>query len=266
MPLAAEAGTLVVGEPVNITGRPGYDNQPAFLPDSDALLYTSIGEDAQAEIWRYDIPTRRRERMTHSSELEYSPTLLPGGDGFSVVRVEADGRQRLWRFEADWTGPRLLAPDVEPVGYHAWIDPTTVALYILGAGEEQPSTLEIFDLRQGTRRPVARAVGRSIAAVPGRREVSYVDMDRADGWWIAVLDLATSTRRALVETLPHCEDYAWTPDGTLLMPCGSGLYRFEPASAGWQRIAEFEGRGLRELSRVAISPDGRWLALVGADS
>src|SRR3954452_5210218 len=38
-------GRVSVGAPVNVTARPGYDNQPFFLADGRRFLYTSIRED-----------------------------------------------------------------------------------------------------------------------------------------------------------------------------------------------------------------------------
>ena len=45
-------------DPINITDRPGYDNQPAFLPDGSGILYTSIHDDGQADIYEYIIATK----------------------------------------------------------------------------------------------------------------------------------------------------------------------------------------------------------------
>ncbi len=85
--LRVSHGRASVGAPVNVTGRPGYDNQPMFLPDGRAFLYTSIREDSQADIYRYDIARATSSRVTATRESEYSPTPLPDGTGFSVVRV-----------------------------------------------------------------------------------------------------------------------------------------------------------------------------------
>ncbi len=134
-----------VGAPVNVTHRPGYDNQPAFLPGGRSFLYTVIGDDAQADIYRYDLAAGKSTRLTTTTESEYSPTPLPQGRGFSVVRVEPDSTQRLWAFDLDGSHPRLLLPGVKPVGYHAWIDSVTVAVFVLGS----PATLQLADLRTG---------------------------------------------------------------------------------------------------------------------
>ncbi|HEX9216853.1 MAG TPA: hypothetical protein VF864_07725, partial [Gemmatimonadales bacterium] len=72
--LRVAQGRVSVGVPVNVTARPGYDNQPFFLPDGRAFLYTSIREDSQADIYRYDIDTKTSIRLTTTRESEYSPT------------------------------------------------------------------------------------------------------------------------------------------------------------------------------------------------
>src|SRR5205814_494402 len=47
-------GRVAVGAPVNVTHRPGYDNQPFFTADGRGFLFTAV-TDGQADIWRYDI-------------------------------------------------------------------------------------------------------------------------------------------------------------------------------------------------------------------
>src|SRR5437879_453999 len=131
-------GRVQVGTPVNVTARPGYDNQPFFLPDGGAFLYTSIRADSQADIYRYDLRTATSVRLTATRESEYSPTPPPDRPGFSAVRVEADSTQRLWAFDWDGARSRLVLDSIKPVGYHAWGDGRSVALFVLGA----PPTLQ----------------------------------------------------------------------------------------------------------------------------
>src|SRR5947209_13786774 len=69
-PVRVGRGTLVVGAPVNVTKRPGYDNQPSFTPDSRAILFTSVRADAQADIYRYGISTKATSRLTNTPESE----------------------------------------------------------------------------------------------------------------------------------------------------------------------------------------------------
>jgi hypothetical protein len=149
--LTRENGALRIGTPRNVTRRPGYDNQPAWTADGGAVLFTRIGADGQADAFRLDAATGAVRQLTRTAESEYSPTPLPGG-GFSAVRVEADSTQRLWRFAADGGDPRLVFSEIAPVGYHAWADASTAALFVLG----EPATLRLADARTGESREVAR--------------------------------------------------------------------------------------------------------------
>src|SRR5687768_13073886 len=126
-----ENGKIEVAGSRNITNRMGYDNQHHFLPDSKKLFLTSIREDEQADIFLYEIGTASAKRLTNTAESEYSPTLTPDGHFFSTIRVEKDGTQRLWKFPLSGGNPVLILEQVKPVGYHAWIDPNSLALFIL---------------------------------------------------------------------------------------------------------------------------------------
>lgn len=267
--LAGEGAEPAVAGIVNLTDRPGYDNQPSFTPDGRALLYTSIREDGQADTYRYDLETGRTVRLTRTAESEYSATVVPAGDGFSVVRVEADSAQRLWRFELDGTPGSVLLPDVEPVGYHAWADARHVALYVLG----EPSSLRLADLRTGRAVTMARNIGRSIQPVPGASAVTFVQYvaegaegaERAEGEaWITRLELPDRETRRLVRAASGAEDHAWTPEGVLLMGQGSRLFRWA-GSGGWSELTDLSDAGISGITRLAVSPDGSRIALVAED-
>src|SRR5262249_43897471 len=155
-------GTPAVARALNITHTPGYDNQPSFTPDGASILFTSNRGDRQTDIYRYDIADATTTRVTNTPESEYSPTVTPDRAHLSVIPVEADGTQRLWRFTLQGEQPELVLERVKPVGYHAWTDDHTLALYVLG----QPATLQLADTRSGNAVEIARGIGRSIQRVP----------------------------------------------------------------------------------------------------
>jgi len=254
-------GRISVGAPVNVTARPGYDNQPYFLPDGRAFLYTSIRADSQADIYRYDLARRTSVRLTATRESEYSPTPLPDGTGFSAVRVEADSTQRLWAFDWDGTHPRLVLDSIKPVGYHAWGDAHTVALFVLGS----PPTLQIADTRTpGTRgEVVGRDIGRSLQQVPGREAIAFVQRDSVAGAWIKEVDLRTRAVTPLVRAVDGADFFTWTPTGIVLMARGTTLYQWNPRrGAAWEAVADFAAAGLTNVTRLAVSADGDRLAFV----
>jgi hypothetical protein len=125
---------------------------------------------------------------------------------------------------------------VKPVGYHAWADDHTLALFVLG----QPATLQIADTRTGTARVIARDIGRSIQRIPGSTPVSsisFVQRERSGDtatFVIKELDPATGATTVLIPAVAGSTeaDCAWTPDGTLLMVKGGVLYSWKRGQSG----------------------------------
>lgn len=206
-------GTLIVGTPANITNSPGYDNQPAFTPDGRSILFSSVRSAAPAassaaaslpvvpatpaaipatDIYRYDIASKQVARVTSTPEGEFSPTVMPDGRRMSVIRVEADGTQRLWSFTMDGQSPALVLADVKPVGYHAWIDDHTLALFVLGSRGE-PATLQVADTKTGKSEVIARDIGTSVKRMPSGA-VSFVQREPRAGGTAA----ATTVRQLTV--------------------------------------------------------------------
>ena len=257
--LARRGDSLVVGPAENVTRRPGYDNQPSFVADASALLYTVIGADAQADIWRYDLRRRRTERVTTTPESEYSATAMPGGTRFSVVRVERDSTQRVWSFALDGSDPQLVLSGLQPVGYHAWLGPNRLAAFVLG----RPATLHVID-RDGSNDEVrARDIGRSLQRIPGQNWHSFTRQDNTGELWITAQPFEGGPLAPLVPAAHDNEYHVWTPEGSLLSATEGSIVRWNGHTGDdgeWLPIATVPG--VRNISRLAVSPDGRWLAFV----
>jgi hypothetical protein len=255
-------GRLSFGAPKNITARPGYDNQPSFMPTGLALIYTSMREGNQADIYRYDIRTGTTTRVTGTNESEYSPTVTPDGKHISVIRVEKDSTQRLWRFPLGGGEPSLLLENIKPVGYHAWAGADKLVLFVLGS----PNTLQLVDVATGRAEIVASNVGRSLHRMPSSNNVSFVHKQAAGEWVIKELDVATKKITPVIKTLPGSEDYVWTPAGDLIMAAGARLYKFTPGrDREWRMAADFSSRGINEITRLAVNPRGNRLAFVASE-
>lgn len=252
-------GNVRVGTPENISNNPGYDNQPFFLPDGRALLFTSMRDGKQTDVYQYTLASHALTQLTATRESEYSPK--PIGDGrFSAIRVESDGSQRLWAFPMAGGSPSLLLPEVKPVGYHTWADMNTVVLFVLG----EPPTLRIADLKTGKAEIIGERPGRCLVQTPAGT-VSFVQKGGAkEPWQIVELDPRTRKKTPVTETLEGREDYAWLPDGRLLMASGSKIFIWgkDNRVPVWQEIADLGAAGLANITRLAVSPDGKRLALV----
>jgi hypothetical protein len=119
---------------------------------------------------------------------------------------------------------------------------------------------------------LATDVGRSIQRMPGTgtaRHISFVQREHApDGstaLQIRELDPATGTITPLTPAVAGSReaDVAWMPDGTLLMAKDDVLYAWRRGDTGWRAVADLKQLSLHGVSRLAVSPAGDRLALVG---
>lgn len=256
-------GKLVIDSLRNITHRPGYDNQPVFTPDGKHILFTEY-LNAQSDIFRCDLENDSLVRLTVTKESEYSPSIMPNGNDFSVVRVELDSTQRLWRFDLvpERAVPQLLLKTIKPVGYQAWIDDTTIALFILG----DTNTLHIVGVPAEKDEKVIGEIGRSLhkSGGPRARNVSFVHKFSEKEWWVKEYDLDSKSIRKLIQTLPGREDFAIMRDGSLLMGDSSRIYYWKGGTPpDWQMLSDFSRSGISQISRIAVSPRGDRIAVVG---
>ena len=262
---------------INISNNPGYDNQPSFLPDSSGLLFSSNRDGKQMDIYRYDIASKNVSQVTNTPEGEYSPTVTPDRRTFSAIRTEGDGAQRLWRFDLDGSNPRVILENVKPVGYHAWIDDSHLALFILGSGGV-PATLQLADTKTGLAAVAATGIGRSILIRPGKGTVSYLATGETPRVF-KELDPKTGASTTLIAPVEGSQDVAWLPDGRLLMARGATISSWTPGSTSWSifrettddlrvkdglmvRTARPQRPSINNITRMAASPDGKWLAFV----
>lgn len=243
----------------NITNRRGYDNQPAW--DGNKLIYYTSQSSGQTDIYEIDFESARITQLTATPESEYSAALTPDGRAITVVRVERDSAQRLWRFPKDRSSPSVILPDIKPVGYFAWLDSTRIALFVLG----NPNTLQIGDSRVGTAQVVTANIGRSLQRVPGGRRASYLHR-AGNRWMLETVDPVQRANRFDIDTigpLPDSADYVvWRSDTELYTASGSRILRMRLPDKTWRLVEDLGSKGIRRISRLALSPDGSRLAIV----
>lgn len=268
VPLSGGLASMKAAKPVPLSVAPGYDNQPMFSPDDSRVLFAANRDGKQSDIYQFERAGGRIAQLTQTAENENSPTFVPAGLGpagsFSVVQTEPDRSQRLWRFDAAGKNPQLLLADVKPVGYHAWVEPDHLVMFILG----QPATLQVGRVATGKAEVVAKDIGRSIHRIPGTRLVSFVQREAASVFWIKQIDIDSRQITPLVQTVEGSSDrdYAWMPDGkTLVMTAGTKVFSWTRGAAAWSEVFDGTAYQLGALSRLAVSPAGDAVALVVAE-
>jgi hypothetical protein len=270
--MTVENGRIKIGAPINITARPGYDNQPAFMPheadhEGEAVFYTSTRDDAQADIYRYDVVTKRTTRVTRTApESEYSAAVLMEEQAIAVVRVEKDSTQRIWRVPLGGGESTVLSPGIKPVGYFAQLPEGRYGMFVLG----RPNALVISQPGGQRGDTVARNIARSIQRHARTSTLTFVQIGADSSRVLNEVDPKTRQVTPIAKMTRDMEFHAWLPDGKVLVAQGSTLQMFDPSAKGedrtWKTVADLSAHGVRDLSRLAISPKGDWIAFVATPS
>ncbi len=248
-----------LSNPRNITNSPGYDNQPFFMPDGESLLYSSDDGFGQTDVYRYNIDARSERRLTFTPHSEYSPTLTPDGKHFSCIILERNGDQYLWQYPINGAVPQKVT-EVNPIGYHCWINKDLLCVFVVG----KPNTLHMIDLKTNTNEKIADDPGTTLLPVPGgHHDMTFVDLSDDHNWVLKKLDTKSKEITTLIPMHKGKQYYTWTPNGILLMGDGKRLYKFDPKiDKEWIELANLTDYGIKNFTRLTVSPKGDLLAVV----
>jgi hypothetical protein len=254
-------GALRIGTPRNVTQRDGYDNQPWFLRDGSAFLYSSE-RAGQTDIFRYDLSTGTSVRITHTPENEYSPSLPLDGTRMMVVRWPTDmSTGALWWFTPEGLPIEQARGSVARVGYYTFADERTLALFI----NDSVQSFMLSDTQTGDTIRVGQEMsGSAPRTIPGERAVSFLRRHEDGTWWLSRLDVDDRAVTPLVPMLDGVANYAWTPGGAVMAAQGATIYRWTPGDDTWREIVTFADPALQAITRIAITDAGDRIAFVSA--
>jgi Tol biopolymer transport system component len=253
-----ENGKLTFSQPLNITNRVGYDNQPYFMPDGKGLLYVAYRDTIQSDVYRYDLAKKKTSQVTNTKESEYSPNLSPDGKNISVVRVDKDNGQRFYSMPSNDVTQVHFIKGSDSIGYYCWLNDSSLAMFILG----DAMTLQVLDIKTAGRKLIASDIGRCIKLSPDKKRMYFVLKQNEREWSIFSLDIATNGLTKVVATLKGSEDFAIMPDDSFLMGSEGKLYQYKPASdKDWQQVADFTS-SLIDFYRITVNAKGDRIALV----
>lgn len=273
-------GKLTSTEPLNITNRKGYDNQPSFSNNGKRIYY-SANYSGTNDIYCYDIESGRTFTITNTpGTSEFSPTEAPEGGSILSVFIEKDSvTQRVWRINLRNRKEKVFGANHDSIGYF-WplvnelvsgpsfmsngvsvrrsYTEYDLAVFVLGTNEYN-HTLRIIDpfRKQRPEKILDDSIGRCIRTVEGKHMLTYVKKT-ARGNFLKFYD--QWQRKVVAEYFlgRENEDYCW--NGTVLYYTDETMIKAVDFTNGFdkpQEIGSLElvDYGIKNMKRIACFGD-----------
>lgn len=245
----------ILKDPLNITNREGYDNQPSFSSDGKRLYYVSIKEDKQADIYYYDMGGKLNVPFTKTKVSEYSPTLIGNGGFLASVVVEADSAQRIHYINI-LSGIDDNKLEMDSVGYFTFLNTDTVIYYKL----TNPHSLRYYVTSTNEDKWLGNAPIRTFRTVNrhsfiyGLKDSTQVNFYKYD------FLLQKASRYA---TYPSTnEDIVWHPLWGLIKSEEEKLLRFDELKSEWILLFDLASFDIKKITRFAFDPKTKYLVVV----
>lgn len=255
--------TFSLINPVNITNRDGYDNQPFFNADGSFLYYTSIREN-QSDIFEYNFKKAKSKQLTKTPESEYSPQII-GDTAISVVRVDKDSLQRLYLYDLKNKNVSLLTKHQDSVGYYEWINDSTLAIFVL----PEPFELRIITIGQKKYKKVTENLGHSFHLNPITGNLMFITEYGPGEWFISELkniDTYNFEVNPIINCIDNAMNFTVSKNGDILLTTGPKVYKYNPKyDKNWIIIYDGTADGFKHFYRISINDEMTKIALVTKD-
>ncbi|MFK7810933.1 MAG: nuclear transport factor 2 family protein [Maribacter sp.] len=242
----------------NISNNEGYDNQPSFY-DDNTILFSST-RNGQTDIAKYDISTKQVSWAADTpGGSEYSPLRIPNSENISAIRLDTSGLQRLYNYGA--SSSKLVRKDAK-VGYQVWYNKDVLVNTIL---VENRMDLVLSNFKDDINLTVAKNVGRSLHKIPNTELISFLTSE--DGVnALKTLNPITGEIKPLQGLPKGIRDICWLNDGRLLFPMGKSIVSVNPKNQESPQVLHlFQEAEINQISRMAVSPDGKYLVFVSEE-
>lgn len=242
----------------NISNNKGYNNQPSFIAN-ETLVFAGNNE-GQTDIVEYSLNTKSKKWFNQKTEGgEYSPQTFPTINDVAAVRLDKNGLQRLYRYDSQTGKSTELIKDLQ-IAYFAFYNDEKILATVL---DSDKMNLVLIDLQSKKTDTLFYNAGRSLQKVPKTNSMSYSLVNEEGNLDLYLLDM-NSYENFFVTQLPiGIQDYVWINDTQILVGSGNKLYMYDTlGESEWTRVASLEDYGLKNITRMAISPNGKKLAIV----
>jgi hypothetical protein len=255
--LKIKGKSISVDNPVNITNRKGYDNQPFFHPEKSLIYYVSADTTGETDIMVYDFQKKQTSALTNTPEREYSPTVTPDKQFVSCIIQRSNGAQDLGKYPIDGGQPEVLINNLT-VGYHAWASNDEVAIFALPG----PFTLHVVNVKTKTDTIAADSIGRSLHSMLPHNSISFVQKRNGQGF-IQKYDVKKKYISTIATSMTSVEyDMAWLKN-MIVMSDGKNLFYTEPGkTTEWTEIKINGTLPAGNISRMTVNRKANKIAIV----
>lgn len=243
--------------PLNITHRAGYDNQPTFSLDGKSILYVVIDSTKQADIYQYNIGKKMAINLTKSQVSEYSPTVLPNGLGFSCVVVEKDSAQRVWKLNLDGQFHSIAHEGADSIGYHTWLNNDTLLYYKL----TNPHSLRALNIKTNEDHWLCDHPTRAFKKIGNTSNFIYAIKDSIHTEF-RIYNSALRESKVYTTYPTANEDFIWHPELGLIKSENTDLMRYNEQTSKWELLFSFSNLGIKKITRFVFDSKTKQLAIV----
>ncbi len=245
----------VLSHSLNISNREGYDNQPSFTADGSKIYFVSIKEDKQADIYYYELKSKKIKQLTKSKESEYSPVHTAEGRYVTTVMVEADSSQRI-HFMNTELGFNEKKFDFDSVGYYHFLNADTVIYYKL----TQPHSLRYYVKPSKEDNWLCNAPVRGFKAI-NRHELIYGIKDSTRVVFY-IYDFLIHRASKYCEYPSTNEDIVWHAKWGLLKSEEDKILRYDVTKKEWVLLFDLSNQGIKKITRFDFDSKNKFLVLV----
>lgn len=250
-----KSGEYILQDPLNISNREGYDNQPSFSNDGKKIYYVSIREDKQADIYYYDLKNRSNFQLTRSKESEYSPVQTENGKYITSVVVESDSAQRIHFIDQE-IGFDEKKYEFDSVGYYCFLNTDTVVYYKL----TQPHSLRFYVKSSKEDRWLGNAPVRGFRVI-NRHTMIYGLKDSIKVEFYTY-DFLLNKAKKYCEYPSLNEDIWWHSKWGLLKSEETKIMKFDTSKNTWQLVFDLKAFGIKKITRIAFDSKNAYLVIV----
>ena len=274
-------------EPINITKRAGYDNQPSFS-NNGKIIYYSANYNGNNDSYCYEIEGARALTITNTpATSEFSPMQSPDGGHIYSVFIEKDSTtQRIWNIALKNRKEKVFSKYNDSIGYYwplenEWSQNEYMAtggtvrkvqverdyaVYVLGKTEGTSSLRIITPTRKYAKEKfIDDSVGRCIRQVDKDYYLTYVKK-LPTGNYLKIYDFKFKKVIATYFLGKENEDYCW--QGKLLYYTNGSKITVVRFDQGYDKPSvygsvDFSKYGIKNIKR--ISNFGNKFAFVADD-